>query len=144
MNNVALDFIQNILFDEAVLSGDVFLPSLNRNVHISINTESGNTHLDSLLEESKKLIAYLSIQNYNKFRNNILEEISECACEEEGYQLSEEEFEKLSNDLDISQLTVFSEGFTLEYSSPTEMPNHTIVIQLAKDFMIEDLAVYEE
>lgn len=146
-NSFESDFIKEIAIKDNMLSGLVFLPALNKLLPLEIDPAIDSpkpVDFDTLIKEGRRLIEYLHPESLQMLKDFLSREITESAYEQENHQPTAQDFTALSQDLDLVKISVFPDGFMLDYRSATIFADSEIKVQLNQAFNVDDIAIYDE
>lgn len=132
--------------EENMLTGKVKLAAIQEPVSLMIDPEIASTEPDDftpLVEETKKLVAYLDGGKFQEIVDAVAKEINESAYEQQHVPPSPDELTALINDLTLTGIEVFPEGFMLNFISEKIFPGSEIKVQLEEDFSIDDVSIYD-
>ncbi len=132
--------------DENMLTAKVKLAAIPEPVSLMIDPETISTEPDdftSLVEATKKLVAYLDGGKFGEIVDAVAKEINESAYGQQDVPPSPDELTALINDLALTGIEVFPEGFMLNFISEKIFPGSEIKVQLEEDFSIDDVSIYD-
>ncbi|MDR6569814.1 hypothetical protein SAMN05660461_1859 [Chitinophaga ginsengisegetis] len=132
--------------EENMLTAKVKLAAIQEPVSLMIDPETVSTEPDDfapLVEEAKKLVAYLDSGKYQEIVDAVAKEINESAYGQQDVPPSSDELTALINDLTLAGIEVFPEGFMLNFISEKIFPGSEIKVQLEEDFSIDDVSIYD-
>lgn len=138
--------INNITIQNDVLQGTIFSPSLHQSFAIEIDPETAATDpadFDDLIKELQQLIEHLTPDRLREMEAAIASEITTSAYSQSDYAPTADDFTALEKDLKLMKITAFPEGFSLEYIAEANYPGNEIMVQLNRDFNMEDVAIYD-
>lgn len=140
------DFIKEIIIEDNILQGVIFSPSLNQSLAIEIDPESEGTELadfEELSSQLQRLVDYFTREKLQQLQVSVAREITESAYEQEDYTPTATDFAALEQDLNLTKIIAFPEGFAFDYSAKATYPGNLIKVQLDEDFDIADVAIYD-
>ncbi|MEZ2442391.1 hypothetical protein AB6805_11750 [Chitinophaga sp. RCC_12] len=132
--------------DENMLTAKVKLAAIPEPVSLMIDPETISTEPDdftSLVEATKKLVAYLDGGKFGEIVDAVAKEINESAYGQQDVPPSADELTALINDLALTGIEVFPEGFMLNFIAEKIFPGSEIKVQLEEDFSIDDVSIYD-
>lgn len=132
--------------DENMLTAKVKLAAIPEPVSLMIDPETVSTEPDdfsALVEATKKLVAYLDGGKFGEIVDAVAREINESAYGQQDVPPSADELTALINDLALTGIEVFPEGFMLNFISEKIFPGSEIKVQLEEDFSIDDVSIYD-
>lgn len=132
--------------DENMLTAKVKLAAIPEPVSLMIDPETVSTEPDdfsALVEATKKLVAYLDGGKFGEIVDAVAKEINESAYGQQDVPPSADELTALINDLALTGIEVFPEGFMLNFIAEKIFPGSEIKVQLEEDFSIDDVSIYD-
>ncbi|MGF6846599.1 hypothetical protein QFZ51_001834 [Chitinophaga sp. W3I9] len=132
--------------DENMLTAKVKLAAIPEPVSLMIDPETVSTEPDdfsALVEATKKLVAYLDGGKFGEIVDAVAREINESAYGQQDVPPSADELTALINDLALTGIEVFPEGFMLNFIAEKIFPGSEIKVQLEEDFSIDDVSIYD-
>ncbi|WP_436484464.1 hypothetical protein [Chitinophaga sp. ARDCPP14] len=132
--------------DENMLTAKVKLAAIPEPVSLMIDPETVSTEPDdftSLVEATKKLVAYLDGGKFGEIVDAVAKKINESAYGQQDVPPSADELTALINDLTLMGIEVFPEGFMLNFIAEKIFPGSEIKVQLEEDFSIDDVSIYD-
>lgn len=132
--------------EDNMLTGRIKLAGMQAAVSLMIDPEAESTEpgdFTLLLDATHQLVTYLNTGKLREIIAAVANEINESAYEQQDDMPGPEELTNLINDLALTGIEVFPEGFMLNFNAGTIFPGADIRVQLNEDFSIDDVAIYD-
>ncbi len=132
--------------EDNMLTGKIKIAAIGEPVSLMIDPEAESTAPEDftpLLEATHQLTTWLNTGKFQEIIAAVANEINESAYEQQDDMPAPEALTSLINDLMLTGIEVFPEGFMLNFRAGTALPGADIRVQLNEDFSIDDVAIYD-
>ena len=140
--------VETVDGESSTLEGYIKIAGTDITANLDLESDTDSTPKIEGVEDFRALInmvqdlsEYLTEEKLHELKQSVSKEISDAAYEQDG-DPSDEDYQKLTNDLNLVDVYVFDEGFVLTFSSEEIFPDSDIIVQLNADYSIDDIAVY--
>lgn len=132
--------------EDNMLTGKIKIAAILAPVSLMIDPETESTgpeDFTQLLDATEQLVTYLDTGKFQEITVAVANEINESAYEQQDEPPAPDELTHLINDLILTGIEVFPDGFMLNYNAGKIFPGADIRVQLKEDFSIDDVAIYD-